>query len=188
MPSAASFTLRFPSWTAAAAAYGLVGMAAVFAAAAEAPITSIMIVFEMSSDYTIILPLMVGTVIATLLGRRLLGFTIYEMKLVRQGIDWRRARNPGFYTRVRVSSVERQAPVIARCGETVRYVAARLHATEELAIPVVDGNRFVGLVAVSEIAASLAENHDRRRSDRGHHAARGRDARHRATRSSRQPF
>jgi CIC family chloride channel protein len=125
----------FPTWTASAAAYGLVAMAAVFAAAAEAPITSIMIVFEMSSDYTIILPLMVCTVIATLLGRRLLGYTIYEMKLVRQGIDWMRARNPGFFSRVRVSAVERRAPVIAKCGETVREVAARLRDTDELAVP-----------------------------------------------------
>ncbi|MFY9779704.1 MAG: chloride channel protein [Candidatus Baltobacteraceae bacterium] len=147
----------FPSWTAAAAAYGLVGMAAVFAAAAEAPITSITIVFEMSSDYTIVLPLMISTVIATLLGRRLCGYTIYEMKLVRQGIDWARARNPGFFTRVRVSSVARQAPVVARSGETVRSVAARLHGTEELAVPVVDGSHFLGLVAVSEIASTLAK-------------------------------
>jgi CIC family chloride channel protein len=147
----------FPSWTATAAAYGLVGMAAVFAAAAEAPITSIMIVFELSNDYTIILPLMVSTVIATLLGRRLLGHTIYEMKLIRQGIDWARVRNPGFFTRVRVSAVERKAPVIAKCGETVREVAMRLRNTDELAVPLVDGERFVGLVLVSEIAASLAD-------------------------------
>jgi CIC family chloride channel protein len=148
----------FPSWTATAAAYGLVAMAAVFAAAAEAPITSIMIVFELSNDYTIVLPLMVCTVIATLLGRRLLGHTIYEMKLIRQGIDWARARNPGFFTRVRVSAVERQAPVVARCGETIREVAMRLRDTDELAVPLVDGDRFVGLVLVSEIAASLAEH------------------------------
>lgn len=83
----------FPTWTAGAAAYGLVGMAALFAAAAEAPITSIMIVFEMSSDYRIILPLMVAAVIAALLGRYLLGYTIYEMKLVRQGIDLLTLRN-----------------------------------------------------------------------------------------------
>jgi chloride channel protein, CIC family len=152
--------LAFPSWTAGAAAYGLVAMAAVFAAAAEAPITSIMIVFEMSSDYTIILPLMVSTVIATLIGRRLLGYTIYEMKLVRQGIDWIRARNPGFFARVRVGSVERQAPVIARCGETVREVAARLRDSDELVVPLVDDRHFVGLVAVSAIAASLAEHPD----------------------------
>jgi CIC family chloride channel protein len=150
----------FPSWTATAAAYGLVAMAAVFAAAAEAPITSIMIVFELSNDYTIILPLMVCTVIATLLGRRLLGDTIYEMKLVRQGIDWARARNPGFFTSVRVSAVERQAPVVARCGETIREVALRLRDTDEQAVPLVDGERFVGLVLASEIAASLAKYPD----------------------------
>jgi chloride channel protein, CIC family len=83
----------FPSWTATAAAYGLVGMAAVFAAAAEAPMTAILIVFEMSSDYRIILPLMVAVVIASLLGRYMLGYTVYETKLMRQGIDWMRARN-----------------------------------------------------------------------------------------------
>jgi CIC family chloride channel protein len=147
----------FPSWTATSAAYGLVAMAAVFAAAAEAPITAIMIVFEMSDDYTIILPLMISTVIAALLGRRLLGYTIYEMKLVRQGIDWMRARNPGFFTRVRVSAVEREAPVVAKCGETVRNVAKRLGGADELAVPVVDGSRFVGMVTVAQIAASLAE-------------------------------
>jgi len=62
-------------------------MAAVFAAAAEAPITAIVIVFEMSDDYTIVLPLMIATVIATSLGRRLIGGTVYELKLMRRGID-----------------------------------------------------------------------------------------------------
>ena len=97
----------FPTWTGPAAAYGLVAMAAVFAAAAEAPITSIVIVFEMSDNYTIILPLMVCTVIASLLGRRLVGGTVYELKLVRRGIDWARARWPGDLRHVRLASVVR---------------------------------------------------------------------------------
>ncbi len=61
-----------PLWTAPAATYGVVGMAAMFAAANEAPITSIAIVFEIANDYTLILPLMTASVIAALLGRRLL--------------------------------------------------------------------------------------------------------------------
>jgi CIC family chloride channel protein len=84
----------FPLWTAPAAAYGLVAMAAFFAAAAEAPITAIMIVFEMSGDYTIILPLMIATVIASILGRRLINGTVYELKLIRRGIDWERVKHP----------------------------------------------------------------------------------------------
>jgi len=51
----------FPSRTAPAAAYGLVAKAALFSAAADAPITAIVIVFEMSGDYTIVLPLMIAS-------------------------------------------------------------------------------------------------------------------------------
>jgi CIC family chloride channel protein len=83
----------FPGWTAPAAAYGLVAMAAVFAAAAEAPITAIVIVFEMSGNYTIVLPLMISTVIASILGRRFINGTVYELKLIRQGIDWAAVTN-----------------------------------------------------------------------------------------------
>ena len=54
-----------PAATAGAGAYGLVGMAAVFAAAGRAPITAVIIVFELTGDYSIILPLMLAVVVAT---------------------------------------------------------------------------------------------------------------------------
>lgn len=145
----------FPTWTASSAAYGLVGMAAVFAAAAEAPITAIMIVFEMSNDYTIILPLMVCTVIATLLGRRMLGYTIYEMKLVRRGIDWARVRRPRPLTQVRVTMVEHQPPVVASPDDAVRDIASRLDDTPEFVVPVCREGRFLGIVLASDIAAEV---------------------------------
>lgn len=146
----------FPSWTGPAAAYGLVGMAAVFAAAAEAPITAIMIVFEMSNDYTIILPLMVCVVIATVLGRGLLGATVYEMKLLRRGLDWQRVRHPRLLSRVHVSSIQREPPVVARPEETIATAAQRLEASDELVIPVCDGDRFAGVVRTSDLAHVLA--------------------------------
>lgn len=148
----------FPLWTASSAAYGLVGMAAVFAAAAEAPITAITIVFEMSSDYTIILPLMVCTVIATLLGRRLLGYTIYEMKLVRRGIDWARLRKPRPLTQVRVTAVEHAPPIIASPDDRVADVARHLGDTPEFVVPVCRNGRFLGVVLASDIAAELARD------------------------------
>jgi CIC family chloride channel protein len=145
----------FPSWTGPAAAYGLVGMAAVFAAASEAPITAIMIVFEMSDDYTIILPLMIAVVIATLLGRKLLGSTIYERKLLRRGIDWQRIRNPKVFERVSVSQVMRMPPSIAHSDQTIRSLAAESGSTE-LALPVCAGDRFVGVVNLADVAGALA--------------------------------
>ncbi len=147
----------FPLWTGPPAAYGLVAMAALFAAAAEAPITAIMIVFEMSSDYTIILPLMVTVVIASLLGRRLLGATVYEQKLLRRGVDWRKARNPGFFTRLTVAAYTRKAPVVAQIDEPIAGAIDDERDENELAIPVCDGDRFVGVVTALDLARAVAE-------------------------------
>ena len=145
----------FPLWTARAAAYGLVGMAAVFAAAAEAPITAIMIVFEMSNDYTIILPLMVCTVIATLLGRKLLGNTIYEAKLVRRGIDWARVKRPRPLSQLRVSAIAREPEFVVDSRQPIDQIAHYLHDSSELVVPVVDDGVFTGIVTVSDLAAAL---------------------------------
>ena len=133
-------------------------MAAVFAAAAEAPITAITIVFEMSNDYTVILPLMVCTVIATLLGRKLLGNTIYEMKLVRRGIDWARARKPRPFSRVTVRTVEREPAIVGSSSQTVRDIAAQLAHSPESVVPIVDDGAFTGMVTASDVAAALASD------------------------------
>jgi len=149
----------FPLWTAAPAAYGLVAMAAVFAAAAEAPITAIMIVFEMSNDYTIILPLMIATVIATILGRRFLNSTVYELKLIRRGIDWKRVRRPNALAQTPAASVVQDAPPLARAGERVAAVAVRLGEHDE-AVAVVDGERLVGVVPAAALAQAAAATPD----------------------------
>jgi CIC family chloride channel protein len=83
----------FPSVTAASGAYALVGMAAVFAAAARAPITSVLILFEMTDDYRIILPLMLATVISTILAEHLSRESIYTLKLLRRGIRLEQGRD-----------------------------------------------------------------------------------------------
>ena len=86
----------FPTITAAPGAYALVGMGAVFAGAAHAPITAIIILFEMTNDYRIILPLMTSVVASVLIAHCLSPQSIYTIKLIRRGIDIRahRAANP----------------------------------------------------------------------------------------------
>jgi CIC family chloride channel protein len=78
----------FPTITASSGAYATVGMAAVFAGAARAPVTAIVILFEMTLDYKIMLPLMFATVVATLLAARFEPESIYTLKLVHRGIDF----------------------------------------------------------------------------------------------------
>jgi CIC family chloride channel protein len=74
-----------PNLTAPPGAYALVGMAALFAAAAHAPITGIIILFEMTDNYRIILPLMFSVVVAHLVASAIYDDSIYTIKLRRKG-------------------------------------------------------------------------------------------------------
>ncbi|MGI9016986.1 MAG: chloride channel protein [Euzebya sp.] len=67
-------------------AFALVGMAAVFAAAARAPLTSILIVFELTGDYGLVLPLMFAAGLATFVADRMAPEGIYTDPLRRQGV------------------------------------------------------------------------------------------------------
>nr|WP_308288825.1 chloride channel protein [Streptomyces humicola] len=76
-----------PGITGQPGAYALIGMGAVFAGAARAPITAVIIMFELTGEYSIILPLMTAIVLATGISRTLSRDTIYTLKLRRRGID-----------------------------------------------------------------------------------------------------
>ncbi|CAN5656758.1 chloride channel protein [soil metagenome] len=79
--------LLAPDLVGPSGAYALIGMGAVFAGAARAPITAVIIMFELTGEYTIILPLMVAIVLATGVSHLLTGDTIYTLKLRRRGVD-----------------------------------------------------------------------------------------------------
>ena len=75
----------FPTVTASPGAYALVGAAAVFGASSHAPMTAIIILFEMTDNYRIILPLMLSVVLAQLIASRIDPDSIYSIKLRRRG-------------------------------------------------------------------------------------------------------
>lgn len=84
----------FPAIAVTPAAYALVGMGGVFAGSAQAPITAMIMLFEMSNDYALILPLMVTCVISSVLARSIYRDNIYVVKLLRRGLDVEAARRP----------------------------------------------------------------------------------------------
>ncbi|MEJ2869638.1 chloride channel protein [Actinomycetospora sp. OC33-EN08] len=69
-----------------AGAYGLIGMAAVLAGATRAPITAVVIVAEITAEWSLVLPLLLAVALATALSRLLSGETVYTLKLARRGI------------------------------------------------------------------------------------------------------
>ena len=96
----------FPGIAAPPGAYALVGMAALFAATAHAPLTAVLILFELTGDYKIMLPLMFTVVIATLFAQKLLkGESIYSLKLTRRGVRLQRGKDVDVLQGVLVSEV-----------------------------------------------------------------------------------
>lgn len=77
----------FPLFTASSGAYALVGMGAIVAGTTHAPITAILIIFELTGDYGIILPLMLSCILSTIITTTLKHGSIYTIKLLRRGID-----------------------------------------------------------------------------------------------------
>ncbi len=76
----------FPGFTAPPGAYALVGMGAVVAGTTHAPITAILIIFEMTGDYKIILPMMITCILSTIVASALQRDSIYTIKLRKRGV------------------------------------------------------------------------------------------------------
>jgi CIC family chloride channel protein len=96
-----------------AGGYALVGMGAVLGAAIQAPMTAIMMAFELTNDYAIILPMMTACVMASLIHRKLMRHSIYTLSLVERGIDISAGREMGILTSVTVRDImSREVPKI----------------------------------------------------------------------------
>jgi CIC family chloride channel protein len=81
-------SLTFPGTPVSAGSYALVGMAAATAASIHAPLTAAVLVFELSGDYPIALPLLLATAVATAMSRRMGSQSVYDAELHRKGIGW----------------------------------------------------------------------------------------------------
>ena len=84
----ASILARLGLHVGAAGGYALVGMAAAIAATTHAPLMAAVMVFELSGDYAIALPLVLATAIATYLSRRMRRDSIYTAELRKRGVGW----------------------------------------------------------------------------------------------------
>lgn len=142
----------FPSITAPAGAYGLVAMGGVFAAAARAPITAVLIVFELTDDYQIVLPLMVTIVIATALSSWMSRDTIYTLKLRRRGIDINHKAPVRLMDLVSVADAMEPLPVAVNASEPVSELIRRMSDEHVDAIPVLDyDGRYFGIVTPRDV-------------------------------------
>ncbi|MFQ6083580.1 MAG: chloride channel protein [Candidatus Aminicenantia bacterium] len=95
----------FPSVISPPGAYSLVGMGAVVAAATHAPITAIIIIFELTNDYKIILPLMLSCIISSFITISLKEESIYTLKLKHKGIILKEGREVNILRSILVKDI-----------------------------------------------------------------------------------
>ncbi len=150
--------LLFPSYIAPSGAYALVGMAAVFAGATRAPITAIIMLFEMTRDYMIILPLMIAVVVSLLVSRVLSRESIYTLKLVRRGIDIRELEQTSPLREVTVEEAMTWDFPTVLPTMPVRDLVTKLRRTGHHGFPVVnEKGEFVGVVTILDVETAMSE-------------------------------
>lgn len=139
-------------------AYALVGMAAVFSACARAPLTAMLIVFEMSNDYALILPLMLTAVTATYLAQYLYPESIYTVKLVKRGIRFDQGRDNDIMQGVQVREVMLRSPLTVYKNQTLAELYQRFQETNFLGFPVLDENDDLwGIVTLQDMEKALSQ-------------------------------
>jgi CIC family chloride channel protein len=148
----------FPSVAAPPGAYALVGMGAMLAGTMHAPLTAILMLFELTNDYRIILPVMVAVVFSTLVARRFCRDSIYSLKLRRGGIVLKYGRDINVLARVPVRDVmsTRLSPIPedAPLPEVLRHISAG----EGDIFPVVSAKgELVGTIGFQDVRRWLVE-------------------------------
>lgn len=142
-----------PGATAGPGAFAIVGMAAMFAGAARAPFTAILIVFEMTDDYQLIVPLMASVVLSLIVAERLHRESIYTLKLTRRGIHLRRGRDVDVMEAVRVDEVMVRQPVTVSADLPVTLLAGEFLRTGRHGFPVLnDEGGLFGIVSLERLS------------------------------------
>ena len=134
--------------------FALVGMGAFFAGAIRAPITSILIIFEMTGDYAIILPLMIANVISYTVAARLHPVPIYDALLKQDGVPMPEHQTHRDLRALTVEQAMQRDPFMARLDETVGDVNRKLEGAAARVAPVVDADGLLtGIVGWRELGS-----------------------------------
>lgn len=149
----------FPGTVASPGAYALVGMAGMVAAATHAPITAMLIIFEMTSDYRIILPLMVTVVFAALVAGKLFEHSIYTIKLARRGIDIRGGKDINVLRSHKVSEIMDSRFETLRAATPLHNIFQTIERSSESYFIVIDNNdQLCGVLSFQDIRSLMSEH------------------------------
>ena len=153
----------FPAITASSVgdvsgAYALVGMGAFFAAAVRGPITAVALLFEMTRNYNLILPLMTAVVVSTFLASVFNRESIYTLRLVRRGIDIHKQEEADILSTIFVKDVMTREVETVFENMSLKELLKFTLSSKHLGFPVVDSNGLLaGIITIEDFKEILFE-------------------------------
>jgi CIC family chloride channel protein len=141
----------FPHYTAGPGAYALVGMGTAFAGIVRTPLTSVFMIFEITRDYTIIVPLMISNMIAYYISYKLQPEAIYDALAQQEGVRLPHGHGRSRAERIEVRQVMRSAPVTLSPDLPIAVVLDQTKDSPFDAWPVADAEGLLGMVRSNEL-------------------------------------
>jgi CIC family chloride channel protein len=151
-----------PAYTATPGAYALVGMGAVFAGIVRAPMTSVLMIFEMTQDYAVIVPLMIANLVSLFIASRLQEEPIYEALAVQDGIHLPTAETRQRYGQRQLATVMHNTEESLPAEITVREAVERVRSSEVRTWLVTDQRGVVGVINRARLEREVEEDADKK--------------------------
>jgi CIC family chloride channel protein len=146
-----------PTYTAAPGAYALVGMGALFAGIVRAPMTSVLMIFEMTRDYAVIVPLMIANLASLFISTRFQKEPIYEALAQQDGIHLPSHKTREELGRRTVKQIMRRATEILPSQQSVQYATDRMRSSEFRSWIVEDEGSVVGVLSRATLERAVAD-------------------------------
>jgi len=152
----------FPTYTATPGAYALVGMGAIFAGVVRAPMTSVLMIFEMTQDYAVIVPLMIANLVSLFIASRLQHEPIYEALARQDGIHLPSAAARQRYGQRQIFKVMHGAGELLPAEMTVRGALERVRSSGTRDWLVTDRRGVIGVMNLSRLEQEPADDADKK--------------------------
>jgi CIC family chloride channel protein len=141
----------FPHYAATPGAYALVGMGTVFAGIVRAPMTSVVMIFEITRDYAVIVPLMISNLVSLFIAARLQKQPIYESLARQDGIHLPTAETRQQEGHRQVIVAMRPAAEVLAADMTVQDALEKIRSSESSAWPVSDDRGLIGVLSFGNL-------------------------------------
>ena len=146
----------FPTYTATAGAYALVGMGTAFAGIVRAPMTSVLMIFETTQDYAVVVPLMISNLISLFIASRLQRTPIYDALAIQDGIHLPSTESR-YHAHHQIIRVMRQSAESLPARITVREAIERVRSSTQQSWLVTDGPQVMGVINLATLEQGVQE-------------------------------